>query len=80
MTAPGLRAPHHQQGAGDWQRPWQSASVRGMPRNVTTSRAYTGVNVLLLWHAAQARGYERTEWLTFNQARDIDAKVRVPRG
>ena len=38
--------------------------------------AYTGVNVLLLWHAAQERGFARNEWMTFNQARDIGAKVR----
>lgn len=65
-----------EQGAGDWQPPWQSVTVRGMPRNFTTRRAYTGVNVLLLWHATQQRGYAGNEWLTFNQARDIGAKVR----
>lgn len=65
-----------EKGAGEWKCPWQSVAARGMPRNFTTSRAYTGVNVLLLWNAAQQRGYERNEWLTFNQARDIGAKVR----
>lgn len=65
-----------EQGVGQWERPWQKVAVRGMPRNFTSGRAYSGVNVLLLWNAAQSRGFERNEWLTFKQAQEIGAKVR----
>lgn len=39
-----------------------------LPRNGLTGRAYSGINVLLLWVAAQVRGYDAAEWYTFNQA------------
>lgn len=65
-----------EQGAGDWQRPWTATGVKGLPRNFESGRAYTGVNVLLFWHAAKTRGYERNEWLTFRQAQAIGASVR----
>jgi antirestriction protein ArdC len=38
------------------------------PRNGLTGRAYSGVNVLLLWLAAQEKGYASPAWYTFNQA------------
>jgi len=65
-----------EKGAGKWERPWSQVAVHGMPKNFSTNRAYTGVNVLLFWLAAQTRGYERNEWLTFKQAQEIGAKVR----
>lgn len=67
-----------EQGSTDkWERPWKSVAAKGLPRNYTTGRAYTGVNVLLLWCAAQERGYGRNEWMTYNQAQQIGAKVRA---
>jgi len=65
-----------EQGAGNWQRPWETFGAKGLPRNFHSRRPYTGVNVLLFWHAAKVRGYERNEWLTFNQAKDLGAMVR----
>jgi antirestriction protein ArdC len=46
-----------------------------MPRNFTTQKACSGVNVLLLWNEAQKRGYASNEWLTFKQADAAGAKV-----
>ncbi len=62
--------------AGEWQRPWASVAASGMPMNYTSGRRYTGVNVLLLWHAARQRGFAHNEWLTFKQAQEIGASVR----
>lgn len=65
-------------GIAPWARPWGNVSgdASAMPRNATTSRAYSGVNVLLLWGAAQASAFTSSRWLTFNQARDAGGNVR----
>ena len=55
---------------------WNAAASLGLPVNFSTRQAYNGVNVLLLWGAAQERGLERNEWLTFKQALAIGGKVR----
>ena len=35
-----------------WVQPWDtSAAVPGLPRNAVSGRAYSGINVLLLWGA-----------------------------
>lgn len=54
-------------GVVPWVRPWTSGqgAPLGMPRNALTGRAYSGVNVMLLWGA----GYDDPRWLTFHQAR-----------
>lgn len=55
---------------------WDKAAHFGMPINYKTKRAYSGVNVPLLWCAAADRGHERNEWLTFKQAQELGAQVR----
>jgi antirestriction protein ArdC len=47
-----------------------------MPTNFATHRAYRGANVLNLWMAQTARGYDTAEWMTFKQAIDRGACVR----
>jgi antirestriction protein ArdC len=47
-----------------------------MPRNAATGRAYSGINVLILWGEAAARGYAGQGWLTFRQALDAGGAVR----
>lgn len=65
-----------EQGVGQWQAPWRMAARRGMPTNHLTGHRYSGINVLLLWLAAEERGCERNEWLTFKQAQELGASVR----
>lgn len=65
-----------EEGAGEWVKPWSGVGINGMPKNYSTGRAYSGVNVLLLWTAAQERGFDRNQWLTFKQAQELGAKVR----
>jgi antirestriction protein ArdC len=47
-----------------------------MPRNAVTSRAYSGVNVLILWSRAQDSNYSDPRWLTFKQALELGGNVR----
>jgi antirestriction protein ArdC len=39
-----------------WAQPWAGGPALSLPRNATTDRAYSGINVLLLWDALFARG------------------------
>ena len=55
---------------------WDAAVSRGLPINYATRQPYSGINVPLLWGAAQERGVERNEWLTFKQAEALGANVR----
>ena len=55
---------------------WDTAIRFGMPVNYKTKRAYSGVNVPLLWCAAADRGLDRNEWLTFKQAQELGASVK----
>jgi hypothetical protein len=66
-------------GAVPWVKPWRTPRGHGsvIPHNVATGRAYSGINIPLLWGAADAKGYPSHEWMTFQQARMRDATVRV---
>jgi antirestriction protein ArdC len=61
-------------GVAPWVRPWQVGA--DFPRNGATKRPYHGINVLLLWMTAQARGYRSQDWYTFNQAKREGGSVR----
>jgi antirestriction protein ArdC len=63
-------------GIAPWVRPWTTTGISDMPTNFATRRTYRGANVLNLWMAQTALGYETAEWMTFKQARDLDACVR----
>jgi antirestriction protein ArdC len=70
-----------ERGTGEWCMPWHASSIGEpgapvvMPRNVT-GRAYRGVNVPLLWAAAEACGYASPIWATYKQWRERGAQVR----
>jgi antirestriction protein ArdC len=62
-----------------WVQPWGSAKVSaplGMPKNATTGRAYSGINVLILWDAVTRLGFSAQKWLTFRQALAVGGNVR----
>ena len=66
-------------GCVPWVQPWGASGVPApltMPRNATTGRAYSGINVLILWGAVVARGYSCQSWLTFKQALALGGSVR----
>ena len=47
-----------------------------IPKNASTDRQYSGVNILLLWGAAIERGFTGQSWLTFRQALSLGGHVR----
>jgi hypothetical protein len=69
---------HHRAGVAPWVRPWTTTGVSDMPTNFATQRTYRGANILNLWMAQTARGYDTAEWMTFKQTIDHGACVRNP--
>lgn len=65
------------QGVRPWACPWRHRqagyAVRPMRHG---GEPYRGINVVLLWAAAQERGYQRSTWLTFKQAELLGGRVR----
>jgi antirestriction protein ArdC len=59
-----------------WVQPWAGGSALSLPKNASTRKHYSGVNILLLWDALFTRGYERNQWLTFKQALSLGGAVR----
>jgi antirestriction protein ArdC len=62
-----------------WVQPWASSGegiAPGLPRNALTARAYSGVNVLILWGAVIQHSYPSQSWLTFRQAQQAGGCVR----
>src|SRR5947207_8025908 len=64
-------------GVSNWRMPWHtSGKFAFSPVNVTSKKPYRGINTLCLWAAAQAKGYERGEWATYQQWQERGAQVR----
>jgi antirestriction protein ArdC len=60
-----------------WVQPWASSGAPlGLPKNATTGRHYSGINVLILWSAVIEHGFAVQSWLTFRQALSHGAHVR----
>lgn len=68
-----------EQGVAPWVRPWNvdGCNVGATPVNAVSHRPYNGVNVILLWMAADAKGYKSSEWLTYRQAQGLGGNVRA---
>ena len=66
-------------GRAPWVQPWGMAAAKAplaMPRNASTHRRYSGINVLILWGAVIERGFSNQSWLTFRQALGLGGNVR----
>src|ERR1700675_908833 len=64
-------------GASNWRMPWHtSGRFAFSPINVASKKPYRGINTVCLWAAAQAKGYERGEWATYQQWQERGAQVR----
>lgn len=61
-----------------WVQPWgtKAAAPLGLPRNAASGRAYSGINVLILWGAVVEHGFPAQSWLTFRQALALGGNVR----
>lgn len=64
-------------GVRPWSPQW-SAEGCGLPAIPTRSNgeAYRGINTMLLWGAAETKGYRAQTWMTFNQAKALGGCVR----
>ena len=60
-----------------WLKPWKQSKRTGiMPINAATNRAYSGINVLVLWSEREAKGYDAPLWLTYKQCESIGGHVK----
>ena len=62
-----------------WVQPWGTAAAKAplaMPKNATTGRFYSGINVLILWGSVIEHGFPGQDWLTFRQALGLGGNVR----
>ncbi|MFO0203344.1 MAG: ArdC-like ssDNA-binding domain-containing protein [Alphaproteobacteria bacterium] len=58
------------------RKPWDGARTGlALPRRATGEN-YRGVNVIMLWSAAVAKGYASPYWITLRQANQLGAHVR----
>ena len=66
-----------EEGRLPWVQPWDRAACGcTMPQNAGTARKYSGINVLILWAEAIAKGYASQRWLTYRQAEAARGNVR----
>lgn len=67
-----------EQGVRPWLKPWtagQRATNVARPLRHNGER-YSGINVVLLWSEAVARGFRSPTWMTFRQALELGGHVR----
>lgn len=65
-------------GVTTWTKPWSAEHLAGRVSRPlrSTGEPYSGINVILLWAEAVARGYAAPIWITFRQALALGAHVR----
>jgi len=66
------------QGIRPWHRPWSADHAAGRITRPLRSNGipYKGINVVMLWAAAETKGYACPLWLTFKQALELGGHVR----
>lgn len=60
-----------EEGRLPWEQPWSAEHLStplGLPKNAATGRAYSGINILILWDAAAEHIRSTQRCLTFRQA------------
>ena len=63
-------------GCPPWRKPW-TGGARGAALPLRhNGEPYRGINILVLWSVASAKGYVSARWLTFKQAKDLGGAVR----
>lgn len=61
-----------------WVQPWSRSggASAALPHNARSGRAYSGINILILWGAVIEAGWPSQGWLTFRQALEAGGNVR----
>ncbi len=62
-------------GVRPWTQPWAASQSVSRPLR-HDGTPYQGINVVLLWGEAAARGFQSSTWMTFRQSLALDAHVR----
>lgn len=67
-----------EKGTRPWMQPWRSSNALGRVTRPIRHNGlpYSGMNVLLLWSEAIARGFANPMWMTFKQALELGGAVR----
>src|SRR5882757_7843504 len=67
-----------EKGVRPWFKPWNVEHAAGRITRPLRGNGipYQGINVLMLWSAAMAKGYAAPIWMTFRQALELKAHVR----
>lgn len=67
-----------EQGVRPWMQPWRASNTVGRVTRPIRHNGlpYSGMNVLLLWSEALARGFINPMWMTFKQALELGGAVR----
>ncbi len=63
-------------GTPPWRRPWTGGTTACAFPLRSNGQAYRGINILMLWLAAEERGYGAAHWFTYKQAQGNGAQVR----
>lgn len=67
-----------EQGVRPWAKPWNAGHLAGRITRPLRANGlpYRGINVILLWLAATAKGYAAPFWMTYRQAAELGGQVR----
>lgn len=67
-----------EKGVRPWMKPWNSEHATGRITRPLRANGipYRGINVVMLWAAAEAAGYAAPIWMTFKQAQELGAHVK----
>lgn len=67
-----------EKGVRPWLRPWNAEHAAGrITRPLRANgQPYKGVNVLMLWMAAELQGFAAPIWMTFHQAKELGGGVK----
>lgn len=67
-----------EQGVRPWLKPWNAEHAAGKITKPLRHNGvpYAGVNILMLWLEAEAKGYSAPIWMTFKQAQELGGHVR----
>jgi antirestriction protein ArdC len=67
-----------EKGVRPWHQPWSAGHLAGRITRPLRANGvpYQGINVIVLWAEAMAKGYATPIWMTFKQAITLGANVR----
>ncbi len=67
-----------EQGVRPWMKPWNAEHAAGrITRPLRfNGKPYSGINILMLWAAAEEAGYTCPLWLTYQQSKELGGHVK----